>query len=110
MFPGQNGRRYCFYSVARDGVGYVQTNPPTVVCTQTLSNYPPALAGVSNQLAVVGGQLTLTNLAYDPDGPITFSLGSVAPAGATISTNGIFRWTPACAQGSTTNLVQVWEK
>ena len=108
VFPGQNGRQYCFYSVARDGVGYVQTNPPTVVCTQTLSNYPPALAGVADQLAVVGGQLTLTNLAYDPDGPITFSLGTVAPAGATISTNGIFRWTPACAQGSTTNLVQVW--
>ena len=68
VFPGQNGRQYCFYSVARDGVGYVQTNPPTVVCTQTLSNYPPALAGVANQLAVVGGQLTLPNLEHSPSG------------------------------------------
>ncbi|MEI6569451.1 MAG: hypothetical protein WCR20_22425, partial [Verrucomicrobiota bacterium] len=106
-FAGQNGRMYCFYTVARDGAGNVQTNPPTVVCAQTLSNYPPVLDPVASRIVFVGHQLVITNHANDPDG-VSFSLGAGAPSGASITTNGIFKWTPACAQGSTTNLIRVW--
>lgn len=56
----------------------------------------------------MGKQLAVTNRAYDPDMPIVFSLDSSAPAGAAISINGVFTWTPSCPQGSTTNLIRVW--
>jgi hypothetical protein len=39
---------------------------------------------------------------------VTFTLGSSAPAGATITANGIFQWNPSCAQGSSTNLITIW--
>jgi hypothetical protein len=104
-FNGQNRSVYCFYTIARDGAGNVQTNY-TFACTQT-TNYPPRIDPVTNQFAVVGGQLVVTNSAYDPDG-VTFSLDASAPAGATITTNGIFTWTPACAQGSSNYTVRVW--
>ncbi|MBE0544528.1 MAG: immunoglobulin domain-containing protein [Verrucomicrobia bacterium] len=100
-FHGENGRLYCFYSIARDEVGHVQTNY-TVACTQTLSNYPPVIEPIPDQVVVVGQQLVITNRANDPDG-VTFTLGAGAPTGASITTNGVFRWTPSCAQGSTTN-------
>ncbi len=106
IFQGQDGQAYCFYTIAHDGAGNLQTNY-TVACTQTMINYPPVIEPVTNQVAVVGGQLVVTNSAYDPDG-VTFSLDASAPAGATITTNGIFKWTPACAQGSSTNLIIVW--
>src|SRR5262249_25163071 len=56
---------------------------------------------------IVGQNLIITNHASDVDAPITFSLDPGAPAGASISTNGVFSWTPACAQGSTTNSIVV---
>ncbi|MCX6887773.1 MAG: choice-of-anchor J domain-containing protein, partial [Verrucomicrobia bacterium] len=37
VFSGQNNQQYCFYSVARDGVGNVQTAPSPAVCVQTLA-------------------------------------------------------------------------
>jgi hypothetical protein len=104
-FAGQNGRMYCFYSIAHDGAGNVQTNH-TVACTQTLSNYPPVFTPVSNQMAIVGGQLVITNQAYDPDG-VTFSLGLPTPTGASVTPSGIFSWTPTCSQGSTTNTITI---
>ena len=69
---------------------------------------PPWICPVTNQNVTVGRQLVITNCAEAADKPITFSLGAGAPAGASITTNGIFKWTPSCAQGSTTNLIQVW--
>lgn len=107
LFPGQNGKTYCFQTIARDGVGLVQTTPAPL-CAQTLPNYPPMLAAVSNRSVRVGGQLVITNAAYDPEGPLTFALGAGAPFGATITPDGIFKWTPTCAQGSTTNLIRIW--
>lgn len=107
VFQGRNGQTYCFYTIARDGAGNVQTNAPSVVCTQTLTNYPPVFDPVPDQRAIVNAQLVVTNVAHDPDQPLSFSLLS-GPAGAAIdATNGIFRWTPRCDQGSSTNLVVV---
>ena len=109
-FSGQNGKVYGFYSIAHDGAGNTQpapTSPNTT--TTTLSNYPPTINPVANGSAVVGQQLVISNSASDPDLPIKFSLDASAPAGASINkTNGVLTWIPACAQGSTTNLIKVW--
>ena len=40
--------------------------------------------------------------------PVTFSLGAPAPAGATITTNGVFSWTPDCAKAARRNVITVW--
>src|ERR1041385_8156876 len=69
---------------------------------------PPTIDPVSNQFLIVGKQLTITNHAYDCDLPIIFTLDSTAPAGASITTNGLFKWTASCAQGSTTNTIKIW--
>ena len=108
-FCGLNNRSYGFYSVARDGAGNTQARPAVAdVTTTTQPNYPPVLAQLANRSVVVGGQLVVTNQAYDPDMPIKFSLASTAPSGAAITTDGIFKWTPSCAQGSTTNVITIW--
>jgi len=67
---------------------------------------PPVICPVPDQVVTVGRQLVITNCASDPQAPISFSLG-FGPPGATVSSNGIFRWTPGCALGSSTNLVQI---
>lgn len=72
---------------------------------------PPALAAVPNQSVNVGSTLLVTNVVRETNVPsrgITFSLGAGAPAGASISANGVFGWAPAREQGSTTNLITVW--
>jgi len=71
----------------------------------------PVLAAVSGQFANVESILVVTNSITALNGTansVTFSLGAGAPAGATLSPNGIFQWAPACEQGSTTNLITVW--
>ena len=109
VFHGENGQMYCFYSLARDGTGLVQTDDPVVVCTQTLTNYPPVIEPIPNQFIAVGRQLLVTNVAWDPDVPLHFNLASGTPEGATINeTNGVFRWQPVCFQGSSTNSITVW--
>ena len=40
--------------------------------------------------------------------PAIFSLDPSAPGGATITTNGVFKWNPTCMEGSSTNLITVW--
>src|SRR3989442_5141904 len=58
-----------------------------------------------------GSTLVVTNTATDPDVPanvLTFSLGTNAPAGASINpTNGVFTWTPNESQGPSTNVIKV---
>jgi hypothetical protein len=68
----------------------------------------PFFSQISDQLLDVNEQLSFTNSAYSPNRPITFSLGPGTPAGAAISTDGFFSWTPSCEQGSSTNLITVW--
>ncbi|MDB6026036.1 MAG: hypothetical protein JWM68_2259, partial [Verrucomicrobiales bacterium] len=66
-------------------------------------NVAPALAGISNRSVNEGSTLTVTNAVTDSDVPanaITFSLGTNAPAGASVNpTTGVFTWTPTEAQG-----------
>jgi subtilase family serine protease len=84
--------------------GYV-----TVVVREV--NLPPILAVVTNRVINEGFLLLITNSASDYDFPasaLTFSLGGVVPAGATINSNsGVFRWQPTDTQGPSTNLITV---
>jgi hypothetical protein len=68
----------------------------------------PVITPVPAQSAVVGQALTVTNFAEGSTPPVTFSLGASDPAGTVITTNGIFSWSPACEQGSSTNLITIW--
>jgi hypothetical protein len=69
----------------------------------------PIISPVSNQFLVVGSSLVITNRAQVAALPATWSLDGSDPAGASINpTNGVFSWTPACAQGSSTNLITIW--
>jgi hypothetical protein len=69
---------------------------------------PPTIWPVPDQEVTVGARLVITNHAEDPDEPIVFSLGTNAPAGASMTTNGIFTWTPACYQGNSSYTTMVW--
>jgi hypothetical protein len=71
-------------------------------------NSIPWIIGVSSLTANANQELSLTNSAYGGNGSISFSLGSNAPAGAAITQDGVFYWTPTCEQGSTTNAITIW--
>ncbi len=60
-------------------------------------NDPPVLAPIGNQSVKLGSQLRITASASDVDGdPLTYSLDSGAPKGASINpTTGLFTWTPS---------------
>ena len=71
----------------------------------------PVLAAAPDQFINVGSTLFVTNSVAEANGaagPFTFSLGTGAPSGASITPNGVFEWIPACEQGSSTNLITVW--
>ena len=68
----------------------------------------PLIIVASNQFVNVNQVVIVTNYAYSTDWPISFTLGSNAPGGARITTNGIFTWTPTLEQASSTNLITVW--
>jgi len=73
-------------------------------------NTPPVLAPVPNQTVYANTPLSFTASATDTDQPpqtLTFTLGLGAPAGASITTNGLFAWTPTAAQAPSTNVITV---
>ena len=68
------------------------------------------MAAISNQTVFANTLLSLTASATDTDLPpqtLTFTLGSGAPTGATITTNGLFTWTPTHAQSPSSNHIVV---
>jgi hypothetical protein len=73
-------------------------------------NTAPALAPLTNQTVFASTLLTFTATATDADQPpqlLTFALETNAPAGASITTNGVFTWTPSSAQAPSTNSITV---
>jgi hypothetical protein len=108
---GQPGHYYYFYSIAHDNAGNAGPAPASYqAMTLVSTNQAPTLQPIADQTISVGGSLVITNAALDPNALQTlgFSLQD-APSGAQINpTNGIFRWTPSCAQGSTTNVITIW--
>ncbi len=66
--------------------------------------HPPVLGAIPAQSATIGAPFSLNVAQYasdpnSPPRPLTYSLGSGAPAGASINpTSGIFTWTPSSSQ------------
>jgi hypothetical protein len=80
----------------------------TVVVNEV--NTPPVLAPIGNKVVDEGTLLSFTASATDSDVPaqtLTFSLDPGAPAGATITSGGLFTWTPTELQGPGTNTITV---
>ncbi|MDB6056328.1 MAG: hypothetical protein JWO95_172, partial [Verrucomicrobiales bacterium] len=72
------------------------------------ANQAPIITQESNGSAQPGTLFQRQITATDSElNKITFTLAAGAPVGATITTNGLFTWTPTCDQGSTTNVVTV---
>jgi hypothetical protein len=71
------------------------------------SNQPPLLSGILTQTVNELTLLVVTNSASEPDiYSLTIGYGLLsAPAGMTISTNGVITWTPAQNQSPSTNTV-----
>ena len=70
-------------------------------------NDAPVLTPIANKVINQGSRLSFTNTATDVDGDqLTFTL--VTPlAGASVTTNGVFSWTPAANQSPSTNTFTV---
>jgi len=65
-------------------------------------NLPPVLGAIGDMTVDELTLLTFTATATDPDIPVqtlTFSLAGSVPAGASITSAGVFSWTPSEAQG-----------
>jgi len=76
-------------SSATSASATLTVNPP--------ANSPPVLTAIGNRTVNESNLLTFTATATDPQSPpqtLTFTLDAGAPAGASITTGGIFTWTP----------------
>jgi hypothetical protein len=98
-FIGVSGHTYAFYSIATDNVGNVEA-PHATADTQTrlVTNQPPVLDPIHDQIVNEGTLLTFTAHATDPDQgeTLTYTLDPGAPAGARIDPlTGVFNWTPS---------------
>jgi pectate lyase len=75
--------------------------------TVTAANTAPTLSPVPDTNIIAGVTLNITNVATDPDLPLTFTLLST-PGNATLdATGGVFSWRPLISQAGTTNLITV---
>ncbi|HOW63660.1 MAG TPA: M6 family metalloprotease domain-containing protein [Candidatus Paceibacterota bacterium] len=75
-----------------------------------LQNHPPVVSPIDDQTVDVDNTLSLVLSATDldtPTQPLAFRLGPGAPAGAAITLDGRFTWTPYAFQGGTTNLITI---
>ena len=116
LLPGQVGQEIEIPNVTRDHEGEYHVRVSNAAGVTNSANVwlevfdRPIIDQVTNQFAIVGRQLSITNHTGDLDIPIIWSADRTSwPAGASIDpTNGVFRWTPACWQGSSTFPVTVW--
>jgi hypothetical protein len=73
-------------------------------------NTAPVLGAITDKTVYANTLLNFTVSATDTDQPpqtLTFSLGPGAPTGASISSGGVFTWTPTTAQAPSTNTLSV---
>ncbi|MGA9452581.1 MAG: RICIN domain-containing protein [Verrucomicrobiia bacterium] len=110
----QTGAAGTFYNGALDDVrlynGWLDTNTIGQLAAMPQMNFPPILAGISNQTLVAGQTLNVTNSATDPNVPPQVLSWSIQPtiAGLTINTNtGVINWRPTIAQSPATNTLNV---
>jgi hypothetical protein len=83
------------------------TNTFTVIVTEV--NIAPQLAAIPTQTVNEQVQLTVTNVATEPNiHATTTGFGLINPlAGMSIDSGGVFRWTPSQNQSPSTNTVTV---
>lgn len=108
-FRGVPGQTYHFYSRARDHVGHIEGAPATPDAVVFIPTNAPVLSEITNRTVEIGNLILITNTVRGtPVELYRFSLGTPAPAGATINpTNGVLRWVPNCTQASRTHTVTV---
>jgi PKD repeat protein len=73
-------------------------------------NLPPVLDPIGPKTVNELATLSFTATVSDPDLPaqtLTFSLGTGAPAGASITSGGVFSWMPSEAQGLGTYTIRI---
>jgi len=101
-----NGPASFEYQVCDNGLSNGSPDPKcatgTVNITVNPVNDAPTLNAIGNQTVDLGNTLAFTASASDLDVPaqtLSFGLGGIVPAGATInSSTGVFSWTPTAAQ------------
>jgi pectin methylesterase-like acyl-CoA thioesterase len=114
---GQTGSSLTISSAsANDAAAYsvIVSNSVGVVtsgsASLTVANTAPTLAPVSDQTVNVGVNVSVANVATDPDVPaqtLTFSLLNGPASAAVNSSSGIFTWRPTVSFAGTSNPVQV---
>lgn len=109
-FIGEWGQTYSFRVLARDWVGNEEPVPAAFQAQTTVASNAPVLTVFPDLLIGPGQPVSLTNIVSGATvGPLEFSLDLGAPSGASVNpTNGVFKWTPTCDQGSSTNVITVW--
>ena len=84
------------------------TDTATVALAVSAVNDAPVLEAIGSRDATEGQLLSFTVDAGDVEGDtLTFSLGEGAPAGAGITSTGLFTWTPTWGQGPASYQVTV---
>ena len=108
-FAGLPGRTYWFRTAARDWVGNAATSSTTVQTT-VATNAPVLAAIATNVFVYPNDRLTISNrVTGGSGGGFHFTLAPGALTGAGINpTNGVFTWTPTCADATRTNQFTVW--
>jgi hypothetical protein len=98
----QPSTTYHFQAVAANNAGTSFGGDVTVTTPEVSL---PVITQVTNLTVAVGQYLAFVNQA---NAPVIYSLTPGDPAGTAITTNGIFTWTPSCADGTTTNQITIW--
>lgn len=112
VYPGVLGNAYAFYTRATDAAGNGEAPPlvPDAVTTVCLSNRPPVITPVGDQVVRAGDTLALDIVALDPDPTdrVTYSLAPGAPAGTALDPlSGLFTYAASSVLGPSTNWVTV---
>jgi hypothetical protein len=111
FYPAAAGRRYAFYTVARDAAGNVQDAPGTPdAVTVAVGNSPPQIEPIADITVDEGSLVEAVVRASDPDLPgdaLRFERVS-GPAGAVLDpVTGRFTWQTGEVDGPSTRTVRV---
>lgn len=93
---------YSVTIIVTDNGSPARFDSETIAITVREANRPPTLIPIGDKTGNEQTLLTFTATATDADIPantLTFTLGPGAPSGATITSTGVFTWTPTEAQG-----------
>ncbi len=106
----QGGSSYSVTVRVTDSGSPTLSDSETMVITVNEVNSPPAITPVEDHTVFAGNTLNFQLYATDSDIPsqnLTFSLGTNAPASATLSPTGLFVWIPPSNQPPGTNVLAV---